>query len=129
MHISRILSFQYYGMCKQDISVYPIFDINCHLMSMSLDFTSYPVSNKLLPNCVIRNCVKTYNIFFLDTTNVLAAANAKILIFVRYMYSRENITWVKTLGGHISHNKACNSINLGAKLKPLISTLQNCPWI
>ena len=44
-------------------------------------------------------------------------------------YSQENITWVKTLGGHISHNKAFNSINLGAKLKPLICTFQNCPWI
>ena len=44
-------------------------------------------------------------------------------------YSRENITWVKCLGAHISYNKACNPINLGAKLKPLISSFRKCPWI
>ena len=26
-----------------------------------------------------------------------------------------NITWVKYLGAHISYNKACKPINLGAK--------------
>ena len=30
-------------------------------------------------------------------------------------YSRGNITWVKCLGAHISYNKACKPINLGAK--------------
>ena len=30
-------------------------------------------------------------------------------------YSRENITWVKTLRACISHNKARNPINLGPK--------------
>ena len=45
------------------------------------------------------------------------------------MYSGEDITSVKTLGANISINKACNPINLGAKLKPLFSSLQNCPWM
>ena len=44
-------------------------------------------------------------------------------------YSGEDITSVKTLGANISINKACNPINLGAKLKLLFSTLQNCPWM
>ena len=44
-------------------------------------------------------------------------------------YSGEDITSVKTLGANISINKACNPINLGAKLKLLFSSLQNCPWM
>ena len=40
------------------------------------------------------------------------------------MYSRESITWVKTLRNCISHNKAKNPINLGPKWKLLFSSFQ-----
>ena len=46
-----------------------------------------------------------------------------------HWYSQGVRTSVKTLGANISINKACNPINLGAKLKLLFSSLQYSPWM
>ena len=48
---------------------------------------------------------------------------------VELTYSRESINSVKTLNANISNNKARIPINLGAKLKPLISSLKNWSWM
>ena len=49
--------------------------------------------------------------------------------YIPTYYSQGVKTSVKTLGANISINNACNPINLGAKLKLLISRLQYCPWL
>ena len=63
---------------------------------------------------VVRIAVKKLGLYFERQIFDFKEAEIKMLV-INKIYSRENITWVKCLEAHISYNKACKPINLGAK--------------
>ena len=122
----------YFG-CLSNSSFDQIYKCYLHWIYLSLIKKHYKLKYfdlRIALNYSYSLLVRNYDpLFWLVNASNRLGGRITIYTTQQLNYSRENITWVKTLGVHISHKKACDSINLGAKLKPLISTFRNCPWM